>query len=95
MLVRTDLYSGQPSRALLRKAILEIQNDPGLTYKQKAMNMQTLMTRDHVTLSHQQPSGIALEAGYPLSAMDQRKTYYDEDQEVLGCDHYRRNCKLQ
>ena len=80
---------------LLRKAILDIQNDPSLTDKQKAIRMQTLMTQDYVTLSYKQPLGIALEVGHPLSAVDQAKTYYDEEEEVLGCRHYRRNCKLQ
>lgn len=83
------------SRILLRKAMLDIQNDSTLSDKQKAIRMQTLMTKNYVTLSYTKPMEMTLEVGHPLSALDQAKTYHDEVEGILGCKHYQRSCKLQ
>lgn len=83
------------AQASLRRQILAIQNDVSVTEAQKAILMQTLMTRDYVSLAYAKPSMAMQEIGHPLSALDQAKTYFDEDAGILGCPHYQRNCKLQ
>lgn len=82
-------------RLRLRREMLIIQNDDTLNDKQKAICMQTLMTKDYVTLSYQRPLAATLEVGHPLSALDLAQTFADGEAGLLGCKHYRRNCKLQ
>lgn len=79
----------------IREEIHRIQADSSMSDKQKAILMQTLMTRDYVTISYRSPSAELHEMGHPLSALDQAKTYHDSAKQILGCAHYQRNCKLQ
>lgn len=83
------------SQSRLRKEMLDIQNDLTTSDKQKAVLMQTLMTRNFVALSYRRPMTVNQEIGHPLSALDLAKTYHDEAAGTLGCAHYQRNCKLQ
>lgn len=82
-------------QALLRQEIRDIQQDTLLDDKQKAALMQSLMTRNYLTTSHKEIHAAIQEVGHPLSAIDLTKTYHDSSANILGCPHYRRNCKLQ
>ncbi|ORY74858.1 zinc-ribbon-domain-containing protein [Protomyces lactucae-debilis] len=53
------------------------------------------MTQRYVSLSHRRDSAIRREIGQPLTALDLAKTYHNEAGNQLGCQHYRRNCKLE
>lgn len=79
----------------LRKEMLDIQNNTTTDEKQKAILMQTLMTRNYVSLAYRNPIITNQDIAHPLSASDLARTYHDEAANIMGCAHYRRNCKLQ
>lgn len=91
----SESFRHSEAQALLRQQILSIQNDNSTSEIQKAILMQTLMTRNYVSLAYSKPATAMQEIGHPLSALDQAKTYFDEASGILGCPHYQRNCKLQ
>lgn len=91
-----SIPSGDPAmQAFLRQEILNIHNDTSLNDRQKAYLMQSVMTRNHVPMSSKHTNATIQEMGDPLSQTDLSKTYHDINSNILGCAHYRRNCKLQ
>ncbi|ORE01947.1 zf-CHY-domain-containing protein [Rhizopus microsporus var. microsporus] len=69
----------------LRKKIKEIQEDSSLSPKDKAKRIQNLMS--HGTT---EPS-----SNEQLQNEIYSKSYHKEQENILGCKHYQRNCKLQ
>lgn len=82
-------------QSILRQEMLSISTDDSLNDKQKALLMQSLMTRNYTSMSHKEVQAAIQDVGHPLSPMDLAKTYHDVNANILGCSHYRRNCKLQ
>ncbi|BFZ57432.1 hypothetical protein PYCC9005_004484 [Savitreella phatthalungensis] len=78
----------------LRRRLLAIQGDTSLSESDKARKMQQLLSMRY--LSSRRSGTPDTQAGKgQLSAADLEKTYADRDLGILGCSHYRRNCKLQ
>ncbi|KAI8642379.1 zinc-ribbon-domain-containing protein [Parasitella parasitica] len=74
----------------LRKKIKEIQLDKTFTAKDKARQIQYLMS--HGT-TH--PLSVASKDQPDATESIYCKSYHNQEQEILGCKHYQRNCKLQ
>ncbi|KAI7902171.1 zinc-ribbon-domain-containing protein [Cokeromyces recurvatus] len=73
----------------LRKKIKEIHSNKNLTAKEKAKQIQYLMSHGTTHPNHLNHSNLDTKtAGYC-------KSYYDEEKQILGCKHYQRKCKLQ
>ncbi|GJJ74398.1 RING finger and CHY zinc finger domain-containing protein 1 [Entomortierella parvispora] len=83
----------EKAQAELRRKIMEIQRDPKISFPEKAGLIQKLMSgkwreSQKTTESSNEGSGDASED-------DLKATYYNEEQNQLGCKHYRRGCKLK
>ena len=83
------------THAELRRQILRIQDATHLSEREKAREMQHVMTMNYLSLSRQNHTKSLACFDEPLSITDLAKTYYDEESGVLGCAHYQRACKLQ
>lgn len=92
-LTGTSEYSD--SDTLLRRRIQDIQSSRTLDDKEKARYTQALMMRNYMMNAKPSPALLDHGFGQPLSIEDQAKTYHNEAEEILGCKHYRRQCKLQ
>ncbi|KAI8090148.1 zinc-ribbon-domain-containing protein [Gilbertella persicaria] len=71
----------------LRRQIKAIQLT-NLTPQEKAKKIQYLMSHGKTEPSQASSSKDPVDHGYC-------KSYHNEEEDVLGCKHYRRNCKLQ
>lgn len=95
---QNTLYIQSPAereRQMLRRSLLEVQNSASLSERQKAAEMQKIMTRNYYGVYVPAIAVEAIGSGEPLSSEDRRKTFHDEGQGILGCRHYQRSCKLQ
>ncbi|KAI8997030.1 zinc-ribbon-domain-containing protein [Pilobolus umbonatus] len=72
----------------LRKKIKEIQQNIQITAKEKAQQIQYLMSYGTTKPKPTQPSSATEETAY-------QKTYHDKKHTILGCSHYQRKCKLE
>ncbi|CAO0803276.1 unnamed protein product [Mucor circinelloides] len=79
------------NEAELRKKIKEIQLDQTLTPRDKAKQIQYLMS--HGT-THP-PASSQADASLNSTENDYSKSYNNEEKGILGCKHYQRKCKLQ
>ncbi|CAO3640950.1 unnamed protein product [Mucor fragilis] len=79
------------NEAELRKKIKEIQLDQSLTPRDKAKQIQYLMSHGTTHPPAHNQSGASLNS----AENDYSKSYNNEEKEVLGCKHYQRKCKLQ
>ncbi|KAF9126843.1 hypothetical protein BGX30_015069 [Mortierella sp. GBA39] len=83
----------EKAQSELRRQIMEIQRDPNIKFSDKAGMIQKLMSsrwQNSKRLTDKQNDG-SIEA----TEEDLKKTYYNMDQNQLGCKHYRRGCKLK
>ncbi|ORZ02941.1 zinc-ribbon-domain-containing protein [Syncephalastrum racemosum] len=72
----------------LRKRIRQIQDDDALEPAEKAQRIQRLMSGGHANSRFQPAKRRSIE---DVNA----PTYYNEKQQILGCEHYQRKVKLQ
>lgn len=83
----------EKAQSELRRKIMEIQRDPTIKFSDKAGMIQKLMSsrwQNSKRLVDNQNDG-SVEA----TDEDLKKTYYNIEQNQLGCKHYRRGCKLK
>uniref|UniRef100_K3WU11 RING finger and CHY zinc finger domain-containing protein 1 n=1 Tax=Globisporangium ultimum (strain ATCC 200006 / CBS 805.95 / DAOM BR144) TaxID=431595 RepID=K3WU11_GLOUD len=87
------INNNHDQQAILKAQIRQIQSSTSLTPKEKAESVQNLMmkqwndSRDKVVLTKRQESDT--------EADQKRTTYFNEAENILGCSHYQRSCKLQ
>ncbi|KAI9481330.1 MAG: zinc-ribbon-domain-containing protein [Benjaminiella poitrasii] len=74
----------------LRKKIKEIQLNKNLTTREKAKQIQHLMS--HGTA---QPTSHSNHSNGENASNGYSKSYHDEEKGIMGCKHYQRKCKLQ
>ncbi|TYZ66354.1 hypothetical protein PybrP1_006951 [[Pythium] brassicae (nom. inval.)] len=83
--------SNQDQQALLKTQIRQIQASTSLTPKEKAESVQNLMMKQWND-SHK----VALKPQESDSETERKRTtYFSEGDNILGCNHYQRSCKLQ
>ncbi|KAF9102734.1 hypothetical protein BGX27_010867 [Mortierella sp. AM989] len=83
----------EKAQSELRRKIMDIQRDPTITFADKAGMIQKLMSSRWK--NSQRSSDTQNDGSVEATADDLKKTYYDEDQKILGCEHYMRGCKLK
>lgn len=81
----------------LRKRILEIQNDPSVDPNEKRFLIQQLFTNTQLQSTHGKSDVLdnieevkELEPNQFLESLE--VSYYDENNNVYGCKHYKRKC---
>lgn len=79
----------------LRRLILSIQNSTTLSEKEKAGEMQKIMTTSYNASAGRSLLPSECIDDIQLTANDLARTYYDEEHNILGCAHYQRACKIQ
>ncbi|KAF3924330.1 hypothetical protein ABW21_db0208986 [Orbilia brochopaga] len=88
---------------ILREKLVEIQKS-SLTDRERAQRMHSLMTEKYLKRSGQRPvispansRPRSMVEGDPFNVTDEDKepSYANDEEEILGCAHYRRNVKLQ
>ncbi|KAF3907269.1 hypothetical protein ABW20_dc0107743 [Dactylellina cionopaga] len=88
---------------VLREKLVDIQRS-SLTERERAQRMHSLMTEKYLKRTGQRPTispassrPRSMVDGDPLDISEEEKepSYANEEEEILGCAHYRRNVKLQ
>lgn len=89
-------------QAELRKQILKIQSDSSIPAPEKAKRIQELMSRPWINKQKQVQKQDTRISNYLVNKSDDFSIVRDHDREqtfhsenVLGCKHYQRACKLQ
>ncbi|CAO3620988.1 unnamed protein product [Cunninghamella blakesleeana] len=77
----------------LRKKILEIQRDTNLSAKEKARLIQQLMWGGNRSSSPK--SDTSSNNSEPVVTEGEHISYHDQENGIMGCQHYQRKCKLQ
>lgn len=90
---------------LLRKVILEIQNDKTMSETEKAKKMQDLLSIPWKKYVNQKKKKLAIANALQnkylkrtpgeITAEDLELSYHDREKKILGCKHYQRAVKLQ
>lgn len=83
--------SGPETEVSLRQKINEIQS-ADFSEREKAYMLQHLMTHDYYRL---QEAAIAARPAAEASHTDKQPTHFDVENDILGCEHYQRACKLE
>ncbi|KAF9170661.1 hypothetical protein BGX21_008506 [Mortierella sp. AD011] len=83
----------EQAQSELRRKIMDIQRDPSISFADKAGMIQKLMSSKWK--GSQRSSDTHTSGSVEATAEDLKKTYHDEEQTILGCEHYMRGCKLQ
>ncbi|TMW64952.1 hypothetical protein Poli38472_009119 [Pythium oligandrum] len=86
------IHSDEDQQAVLKAQIREIQASKSLTPKEKAESVQKLMMKQWT----ENQEKVALTRTQSDSEVERRRvTYHNEAENILGCSHYQRGCKLQ
>jgi len=73
----------------LRQKIMAIQRDQSLTSQEKSRRIQQLMTGNF------QPNSETNNEEKQKPVLNVSLTYYNEKDNILGCKHYIKNCKIK
>jgi len=73
----------------MRRELQKLQLDPNLSGSERAHAMQRLMTRSWRESKENLLEEVENDKQSPL------KCFHDKENNILGCEHYRRGCKLK
>ncbi|KAG6475655.1 hypothetical protein ZIOFF_064884 [Zingiber officinale] len=78
----------------LESEIRKVSRDPTLDPRRKAYLMQNLMTSRWIAAQQKLPQARTEEASDEESIPGCSPSFRDPEKQILGCEHYKRNCKL-
>ncbi|KAJ7970359.1 Zinc finger protein [Quillaja saponaria] len=79
----------------LESEIRNVYRDSTLDPRRKAYLVQNLMTSRWIAAQQKLPKAIAGETFNSEEVEGRSPTFRDSEKKVLGCEHYKRNCKLR
>ncbi|KAF8945090.1 hypothetical protein BGZ47_003275 [Haplosporangium gracile] len=90
----------EKAQSELRRKIMEIQRDPNIKFADKAGMIQARICSGYKLMSSRwqnskRSADNQNDGSVDATEEDLKKTYYNMEQNQLGCKHYRRGCKLK
>ncbi|KAL6614709.1 hypothetical protein ACP70R_036979 [Stipagrostis hirtigluma subsp. patula] len=78
----------------LEAEVRKVSRDPTLDPRRKAYLIQNLMTSRWIAAQQKLPEPSSEECGEGAHIPGCVPSFRDEDKQIFGCEHYKRNCKL-
>ncbi|KAF7819891.1 zinc finger protein BRUTUS-like isoform X1 [Senna tora] len=79
----------------LESEIRKVYRDSTLDPRRKAYLVQNLMTSRWIAAQQKSPKGIAGDSSNGEEIEGRTVSFQDQEKQVFGCEHYKRNCKLR
>ncbi|KAF7030344.1 hypothetical protein CFC21_041893 [Triticum aestivum] len=78
----------------LEAEVRKVSRDPTLDPRRKAYLIQNLMTSRWIAAQQKLPDPRSEECSEGAGIPGCRSSYRDQEKQIFGCEHYKRNCKL-